>query len=106
MPAPHQPRSCHGGLRAAARRPTGRRQPGVASFGFRARRSARGTHMMRRCLLVSSAALTFGFIGASGIAHAQDGCKALPDYARLKAALIQATVEEASGLNNQMWGTI
>jgi uncharacterized protein GlcG (DUF336 family) len=62
--------------------------------------------MMRRCLLVSSAALTFGFIGASGIAHAQDGCKALPDYGRLRAALIQATVEEASGLNNQMWGTI
>jgi len=62
--------------------------------------------MMRRRLLVSSAVLAFGFIGASGIANAQDGCKALPDYARLRAALIQATVEEASGLNNQMWGTI
>jgi uncharacterized protein GlcG (DUF336 family) len=34
------------------------------------------------------------------------GCAALPDHAALKAALIAATETEASGLNNQMWGTI
>ena len=42
--------------------------------------------MMGRGLLVSSAALAFGFIGASGVANAQDGCRALPDYGRLRAA--------------------
>src|SRR5689334_9885324 len=33
-------------------------------------------------------------------------CASLPDHAKLKAALIQATKDEASGLNNHMWATI
>jgi uncharacterized protein GlcG (DUF336 family) len=35
-----------------------------------------------------------------------NGCAALPNQAELKAALTAATLTEASGLNNQMWGTI
>jgi uncharacterized protein GlcG (DUF336 family) len=62
--------------------------------------------MLRTRLLVSSAVVAVGFIGASGVASAQGGCKDLPGYAQLRAALIQATSDEASGLNNQMWGTI
>src|SRR5579884_2551335 len=36
----------------------------------------------------------------------RNGCAALPDHAALKAALIEATETETSGLNNQMWGTL
>jgi len=46
-------------------------------------------------------ALTF----TAGAASAQT-CATLPDHAKLKAALIQATKDETSGLNNHMWGTI
>jgi uncharacterized protein GlcG (DUF336 family) len=35
-----------------------------------------------------------------------NGCKNLPGYSDLKAALNSATSTETSGLNNQMWGTI
>jgi uncharacterized protein GlcG (DUF336 family) len=35
-----------------------------------------------------------------------NGCKSLPGYSQLKAALAAATATETSGLNNQMWGTI
>jgi uncharacterized protein GlcG (DUF336 family) len=35
-----------------------------------------------------------------------NGCKNLPGYSALKAALNAATSTETSGLNNQMWGTI
>lgn len=35
-----------------------------------------------------------------------NGCKGLPNYAALKAALTAATAAETSGLNNQMWGAI
>jgi uncharacterized protein GlcG (DUF336 family) len=35
-----------------------------------------------------------------------NGCKSLPGYSALKAALTAATAAETSGLNNQMWGTI
>lgn len=38
--------------------------------------------------------------------HESNGCAALPDYGKLKAALSSATQTETSGLNNQMWGTI
>src|ERR1051326_1577791 len=40
-----------------------------------------------------------------GSASAQT-CATLPDHAKLKAALIQATKDETSGLNNHMWATI
>jgi uncharacterized protein GlcG (DUF336 family) len=39
-------------------------------------------------------------------ADGRAGCKDLPSYAQLKAALLAATATETSGLNNQMWGTI
>jgi uncharacterized protein GlcG (DUF336 family) len=35
-----------------------------------------------------------------------NGCRNLPDHNALRAALVAATAAEASGLNNQMWGTI
>src|SRR5882724_9248666 len=56
-----------------------------------------------------AAALTCGI----GVARADDfggngnnGCRNLPGYNALKAALAAATAAETSGLNNQMWGTI
>lgn len=45
-------------------------------------------------------ALTF-----AGAANAQT-CATLPNHAKLKAALVQATKDETSGLNNHMWATI
>jgi uncharacterized protein GlcG (DUF336 family) len=42
---------------------------------------------------------------AAGMCAAQD-CSTLPTQAQLKAALVQATADETSGLNNHMWGTI
>ncbi|HEY2015682.1 MAG TPA: hypothetical protein VGH38_19395, partial [Bryobacteraceae bacterium] len=42
-----------------------------------------------------------------GFAYADDtGCGAVPTYAQLKAALVQATNDEGSGLNMNMWGTV
>ncbi len=35
-----------------------------------------------------------------------DNCRDLPSWSALKAALNAATASEATGLNNQMWGTI
>jgi uncharacterized protein GlcG (DUF336 family) len=48
---------------------------------------------------------------SGGVVHAneeggENGCSSLPNYAQLKTALAAATATEASGLNNQMWGTI
>jgi len=37
---------------------------------------------------------------------ASNGCKNLPNFTALKAALDSATATETSGLNNQMWATI
>ena len=38
--------------------------------------------------------------------NGNNGCKGLPEYNALKAALVAATAAETSGLNNQMWATI
>ncbi len=57
--------------------------------------------MLQRKSLTLILALT----GLAGIASAQT-CATLPGYAKLKAALATATMDEKSGLNNQMWGTI
>ena len=63
-----------------------------------------------RNLFTGSATLVVALSCAVGSAHAQTasvtGCAALPNYAKLKAALIQATKDESSGLNNHMWATI
>jgi len=65
--------------------------------------------------------LVLGFVTLASLAFAQsssqaresakagngnNGCKNLPDYNALKAALVAATAAETSGLNNQMWATI
>lgn len=71
-------------------------------------------HAIRRVLKKSSAilaALLWLGLGAGG-AFADDdsdgnnSCVGLPGYSALKTALAQATSDETSGLNNQMWATI
>jgi len=65
---------------------------------------------MKKYLLHLAATLTFVLTLTMGVVVADDGggngCKNLPNYSQLKAALIAATATETSGLNNQMWGTI
>jgi len=73
---------------------------------------------MKKLLIVF---LFLGFVALATLAFAQpgsqeqesakagngnNGCKDLPDYNALKAALVAATATETSGLNNQMWATI
>jgi uncharacterized protein GlcG (DUF336 family) len=60
------------------------------------------------------ATLAVALVCATGAAQAQNnnaqnpnnGCGSLPSYSALQSALSTATHDEASGLNNQMWGTI
>ncbi len=60
----------------------------------------------------ATAALTLAITTAAGVVHAGDGgfgnndCSGLPNFIQLRTALAAATATEASGLNNQMWGTI
>ena len=61
--------------------------------------------MSQRNLFTGAATLVAALISTAGAASAQT-CATLPDHAKLKAALIQATKDETSGLNNHMWGTI
>jgi uncharacterized protein GlcG (DUF336 family) len=42
----------------------------------------------------------------AGLSAQNNGCRSLPGYSQLKAALSAATAAETSGLNNQMWATI
>ena len=67
--------------------------------------------MIQKRLLYFTAALALILMCTAGQLTANDGngnngCKSLPDYGQLKAALVAATIAETSGLNNQMWGTI
>ena len=66
--------------------------------------------MFQRQLLGRVAGLLVGLASAVGTADAQPeavtGCADLPNHAALKAALDEATAEETSGLNNQMWAAI
>jgi uncharacterized protein GlcG (DUF336 family) len=61
--------------------------------------------MLQRNLFTGGATFVVAMTFVAGAASAQT-CATLPDHAKLKAALIQATKDETSGLNNQMWGTI
>jgi len=61
--------------------------------------------MSQRNLFTGAATFVAALISTAGAASAQT-CATLPDHAKLKAALIQATKDETSGLNNHMWGTI
>jgi uncharacterized protein GlcG (DUF336 family) len=62
--------------------------------------------MRNKRFLSYTATLMVALSGGLLQAQNEDGCKGLPDYGRLKAALTQATAEESSGLNLHMWGTI
>jgi len=66
--------------------------------------------MLKKCSLYQFATLTAALTCSMGLLSAQDyfnnNCRNLPNYDALKAALAAATATEASGLNNQMWGTI
>jgi uncharacterized protein GlcG (DUF336 family) len=59
----------------------------------------------------AAAALALSLTTTAGVVHANDqggdnGCSNLPNFYQLRTALAAATATEASGLNNQMWGTI
>ena len=58
-----------------------------------------------RNLLTGAATFVVALSCNTGTASAQT-CATLPTYAKLKAALVQATKDETSGLNNHMWATI
>jgi uncharacterized protein GlcG (DUF336 family) len=58
-----------------------------------------------RNLFIGPATFVVALTCTAGAASAQT-CATLPDHAKLKAALIQATKDETSGLNNHMWATI
>jgi uncharacterized protein GlcG (DUF336 family) len=67
--------------------------------------------MIFRRSLQLAATLSAALILTGGAARADDddhnnNCRNLPSQSELRAALIAATAAEASGLNNQMWGTI
>ena len=61
--------------------------------------------MLQRNFFIGAATFVVALACTVESADAQT-CATLPDYAKLKAALIQATKDEGSGLNNHMWGTI
>ena len=61
--------------------------------------------MLQRNLFTGAATFVVALISFAGAVSAQT-CATLPDYAKLKTALVQATKDEASGLNNHMWATI
>ncbi len=69
--------------------------------------------MLKKQLLYQSATATLAvaLTCTIGVARGDDfggnnGCRNLPNFNALKTALAAATATEASGLNNQMWGTI
>jgi uncharacterized protein GlcG (DUF336 family) len=61
--------------------------------------------MLQRNLFTGTATLVVALTCIAGSASAQT-CATLPSQAKLKAALVQATKDETSGLNNHMWATI
>ena len=67
--------------------------------------------MSRKGLFSRLSALTLAAICMTAVAVANDGggsngCRQLPGYNALRAALASATAAETSGLNNQMWAAI
>ena len=68
--------------------------------------------MLQKRLLLAVASLAIFILFAGNLVKAADekpagnGCKSLPNFSALKAALDAATATESSGLNNQMWGTV
>src|SRR6476469_4363736 len=74
------------------------------------RHDLKETIMLQRNLFTGAATFVVALTSFAGAANAQtasaQGCARLPDFAKLKAALVQATKDETSGLNNHMWATI
>jgi len=65
------------------------------------------TRMLYRAATLSVAlAFSIAAVRADDDGGNGNGCRNLPNFAALKAALFAATVTETSGLNNQMWATI
>src|SRR5215467_6383980 len=68
--------------------------------------------MLQKRLPLTATMLSVFILFACAIVKAADekspsnGCKNLPNFTALKAALDSATATETSGLNNQMWATI
>ena len=65
--------------------------------------------MLSKRLLRQSMVLMLAVLCAAATVTAENGnngCKGLPGYSALRAALVAATATEISGLNNQMWATI
>src|SRR5438477_11672590 len=68
--------------------------------------------MLQRRLPLAVAILAIFTLFAGNLVKAADekpagnGCKSLPSFSALKAALDAATATESSGLNNQMCGTV
>ena len=68
--------------------------------------------MLQKRLPLAVAILAIFVLFAGNVVKAADekpagnGCKSLPNFSALKAALDAATATETSGLNNQMWATI
>jgi uncharacterized protein GlcG (DUF336 family) len=67
-----------------------------------------GKHMTRHAWMRIGGVLLAAALLSARANDGPDGneCSNLPDYYALKNALTTATATEASGLNNQMWGTI
>src|SRR5215470_14318457 len=63
---------------------------------------------MKIKLSISAVLLAIVLLTLSTAANAagENGCKNLPNFSALKAALESATSAETSGLNNHMWATI
>ena len=62
--------------------------------------------MRNNTFLKAIVAGVFAISAYGAHAEGRNGCGSLPNYAQLKAALIQAVADETSGLDLQMWGTI
>ena len=64
--------------------------------------------MSQKVLPRTAALIGLSLASIAGVAHGEEsnGCKDLPGYHALQAALAAATATETSGLNMQMWGTI
>jgi len=63
--------------------------------------------MKKRLIMLGAAAFcafpVFAYDNGNGNSNS---CDALPSYGQLKTALVQATNDESSGLNMNMWGTL
>ena len=69
-------------------------------------RNRQTVSIARIVVLLSILAGTVGLGMGLADGGPQNSCAGLPGYPALKAALVNATSDETSGLNNQMWATI